>query len=381
MFRLTFSQKFAYDSSGRKNKQTALFGGEPVQVMIDVFQSMLRAVSNPHYFDFVPILSYIPWIPESLGGTAKQYFSNIQNIVDKRDSILRNVLAEHRERLKNDTEPQDYLDKMILMADDATHEFKITDNEIILIMQDMIIAGAETTAATLSWFFVAITNHPQWWPALEKEVSENSQWIESVLDDTFEEEKIKFEQRFPVISRCITETMRWRPAVPFALPHRTTQDAKVTIHDKEYIVPENTMVLVNVWGACHLKEFWKNPEEWNPSRFDRTSAEFTEEGEKFALLPWGIGKRQCAGMNVAKDEMILVLAALIYKYKWSTISSSSSRNGDDHADNKNLPNPNIPRFSITFTPQNYALEITKKNQQQNQPTIKYLNSKTQDLIN
>ncbi|KDQ17051.1 hypothetical protein BOTBODRAFT_53664 [Botryobasidium botryosum FD-172 SS1] len=90
------------------------------------------------------------------------------------------------------------------------------DDEIIWSAGSLYIAGADTTHAVLSIFFLAMATHPDVQRRAQAE-------IDSVVNaDTLP----TFEDRvnLPYIECLLKELQRWLPVVPLAFPHRLTED-------------------------------------------------------------------------------------------------------------------------------------------------------------
>jgi len=58
-------------------------------------------------------------------------------------------------------------------------------------------------------------------------------------------------------------------------------------------------------------EFWENPEDFKPSRFESQQA---HDRPHYAYIPFGGGPRLCIGNNFALQESTLVLAMVAHHY-------------------------------------------------------------------
>ena len=59
-------------------------------------------------------------------------------------------------------------------------------------------------------------------------------------------------------------------------------------------------------------EFWDEPERFDPQRF---TPERKAERPRYAYLPFGGGPRICIGNSFAMTEAILLLAAIVQRYR------------------------------------------------------------------
>ena len=68
----------------------------------------------------------------------------------------------------------------------------------------------------------------------------------------------------PYIRALVKELLRWRPVVPLATPHRTTED---DWYERMFIL-KGTLCLANAWQMNRDPElFGKNTEDFDPTRY------------------------------------------------------------------------------------------------------------------
>lgn len=78
-----------------------------------------------------------------------------------------------------------------------------------------------------------------------------------------------------------------------------------------YDVPKGTFMIASLHAFHHNQDFWGDPEEFRPERFI--------ENGKFSLkkdtsLPFGAGKRLCAGETFARNCTFLFVSALCQNF-------------------------------------------------------------------
>lgn len=83
------------------------------------------------------------------------------------------------------------------------------DEEASSVLGMMALVGVFTVAGPLSYWLVAMVNHPGWQAKVQEEVDRECAGRLPTLDDA---------PRLPVLRACIKETMRWRPNVPTGEP-------------------------------------------------------------------------------------------------------------------------------------------------------------------
>lgn len=82
-----------------------------------------------------------------------------------------------------------------------------------------------------------------------------------------------------MVESSIRETLRINPVAPLGVAHRATVDTTLG----GYYIPEDTLVLANLYAMNHDSQVWGDPEVFRPERF-------VEDGVKDSTLVFGIGK-------------------------------------------------------------------------------------------
>ena len=112
---------------------------------------------------------------------------------------------------------------------------------------------------------------------------------------------MEFLRACPYTQHVVEESMRLYPPAYFI--------DRVNIEDDEYegkFIPKGSSLLFSMYEVHRHSKYWKNPEEFNPSRFD--------EAKTDAYYPFGAGPRKCIGNNFAMYEMIMAIAELMKRY-------------------------------------------------------------------
>ena len=107
--------------------------------------------------------------------------------------------------------------------------------ELLFIVRDLIIAGTETSSATVQWAIVLLANHRELQARLHQEIDSvvgtgTGCRLPSLADQT----------KMPYLEATILEVMRYKSIAPMSVPHETSQESKVN----GYTIPPGTMVLI-----------------------------------------------------------------------------------------------------------------------------------------
>ena len=172
----------------------------------------------------------------------------------------------------------------------------------MLLLQDLFIAGIDTTSSTVEWAMALLLHNP------EKMVKAQDE-LEEVLGNNgkIQESDIS---KFHYLQAIVKETFRLYPPAPFLLPRKAVTDVEIC----GFIVPKNAQILINVWAMGRDLSIWPNPNSFMPERFLEHGIEF--KGQDFELIPFGAGRRICPGLPLANRMVHLMLASLVHNFNW-----------------------------------------------------------------
>ena len=111
----------------------------------------------------------------------------------------------------------------------------------------------------------------------------------------------------PYVEAAILEIMRLSSLAPLTV-HAPTEDVVFN----GYNFAKDTMVFGNFYAAHHSKSIWGDPENFRPERFLSTDEKTVLRNK--AWMPFGVGKRQCMGESLARDELFLLFTNLVKQF-------------------------------------------------------------------
>ena len=194
------------------------------------------------------------------------------------------------------SEMQDLLNLM-LNAQSARGEALPPENVANQVIT-FLLAGNETTAGAMGFAMHYMANHPDIATAVRQEVDAVAP---DGRDITFTDVA-----KLRLTRRVIDETLRlWPPAPAYFRRARMDQ-----VIGGKYLVRKGSPVMVLVLGLHRTDEWGSNPDEFDPSRFDR----MTSRGPAYPYRPFGTGPRACIGRQFALHEMVLALAMILRRY-------------------------------------------------------------------
>ncbi|XP_075210642.1 methyl farnesoate epoxidase-like [Lycorma delicatula] len=182
---------------------------------------------------------------------------------------------------------------------DANNKTFITENQLVVLLLDMFMAGAETTSSTLSFAVLYMLHYP--------DVQKHAQ---SELDITVgkgNQPVMQHLSRLSYIEAIIMEVQRICNIAPITAAHRAKSDTKVS----GYIIPKDTTVLASIYSVHMDNEHWGDPENFRPERFINNEGKIIQD-EWF--IPFSLGKRRCLGETLARGSWFLFFSTILHNF-------------------------------------------------------------------
>jgi len=229
------------------------------------------------------------------------------SVVMKMRNLRTHLLALIKKRKKDDREQFDFLSMYLLAEDKSGKNFD--DKELIDEIITLIVAGYETSAGTLNWAWYLIANNPN----VEKRIHTESRSIFSVKGELNYESLINMHYTQQVLE----ETLRLYPPV-WLFSRKSIYPDNLG----KYNIPVNSDLYLSPYILHRSREFWNEPEKFNPDRFDKADK---ANNHTNAFIPFSLGPRRCLGEYFSFLEMKIHLGYLINNFK---IKKSYQRDPD-----------------------------------------------------
>ncbi|KAK7299942.1 hypothetical protein RJT34_10772 [Clitoria ternatea] len=228
------------------------------------------------------------------------------------DVVLDNII--NAAKAKNDADGS-LLSVLLNMRDHGPSEFHLTINNIKAVIQDMFIAGGESTSTTVEWAFSEMLKNPRVLKRAQEEVRQYFGNKGYVHEDVSLEE-LKY------LNSVIKETLRLHPPAPLLVPRECDETCEIN----GYTIPVGTQVFVNAWAIGRDPKYWTEGDNFYPERFLHSPIDY--KGSNFEFIPFGAGKRICPGILFAEPAIQLPLAQLLYYFDWELPFGISHENFD-----------------------------------------------------
>lgn len=204
------------------------------------------------------------------------------------DAELERVIAERREAGGSSA------DMLSVLLEERDEEgLGYTDVEIRDQLKSLVIAGHDTTMATLSFAQYFLAKNPQCWQRLRAEVEAVAPSGDLSMDQL---------DRLTYAEAIVAETLRLCP--PVAHIDRRAEEEDVI---SGFRIPRGAAVALCPYVVQRRTDFWPQALEFLPERF--------LEKQKSAYFPFSLGPRLCLGRSLAILEVKLFLAHLVRRFE------------------------------------------------------------------
>ncbi|KAI8015352.1 Cytochrome P450 76A2 [Camellia lanceoleosa] len=262
----------------------------------EAMMGLMEWTGHPNIGDLFPLLGYL-----DLKGLKRK----MERDMGKALKIASGYVKERmKDRIAGDRKlRQDFLDVLLDFEGNGKNEpDKISDENVTIFILEIFLAGSETTSSTIEWAMTELLCNPKKMIKAKAELTDivgpNGKMEESDIDG------------LPYLQAVVKETLRLHPPIPFLVPRKAIQDTNFM----GYHIPKNTKVLINTWAIGRDLECWDDPMEFKPERFLDSKTDY--KGQHYELIPFGAGRRMCAGVPLAHRMLHLVLGSLLHEFEW-----------------------------------------------------------------
>lgn len=221
------------------------------------------------------IIVWLPWLRRNLGPLSP--WRKFMRVRDAVDEILYDEI--HRRRAFEDLSDRDDVLSLLLQAraEDGT---PMSDAELHDELMTLLIAGHETTATGLAWAFERLLRSPGSLRRLTDEIAagDGDAYLDAVVRETLRVRPVVYD-----VARLLT--------TPFSV--------------RGWMLPAGTYVVPSITGVHLFTGLYADAGEFKPERF------LEDEGEPYAWIPFGGGRRRCIGAAFATMEMKVALREIL----------------------------------------------------------------------
>ncbi|KAL0341079.1 UNVERIFIED_CONTAM: Corytuberine synthase [Sesamum radiatum] len=271
--------------------------GEKEEILQGLVWEIVESATNLGLADLFPVLR-------------RMDFWSRRNGMKIREKIMCawvDIVEERRKCGTNDFSSGDFMDVLL--------ENGFLDDQISIVLMELLIAGTDSTIITIVWLMAELIKNQDIFLRLREEIGQAIKPNSTTLDESIL-------SRCEYFQACINETLRLHIPGPFLVPHQALENCNLN----NYLIPKDSIVLVNAW-AIHLDpNNWEDAASFKPDRFLDSKIDFL--GSCFEFIPFSSGRRMCPGFHMGFRNILLVVASLVYYFDWSLPGGEDLRNLD-----------------------------------------------------
>lgn len=241
-----------------------------------------------------------------------------QNFVDKnlKDRLKQ---AEISEKTGQQTQRDDMLSFLINVKNEETGQPAYDPLELCEEANMLTAAGADTTSAVIAALFFYLIHNSQ---VTEKLVTE----IRTTFDSADDIKTGKQLQSCKYLWASIDEALRMNP-------HGGSESRRQVLPGgqriKDDIVPPGYIIGGDVFSIHHNPEIFPSPFQFRPERWIEGEGVTAEDikAREAAIFAFSYGVRSCPGKSLARMELAITMARLLFRYDFRGLPGDTEGQG------------------------------------------------------
>lgn len=225
------------------------------------------------------------------------------------------------------------------------------DKEIAHLMIALLMAGQASSAVTSSWTILHLAAEPEMASELYNEQLR-------VLGSTDASLSLDAVQKLPLHANVVRETLRLHPPV---LSVMRKVKRPIPINGSAMYVPSSNILLAAIGHTARSAEHFKNPDDWNPRRWNTLSYLQDEKksvkvdygygpvsaGATNPYLPFGGGRHRCIGEQFTYLQLTSIVATMVRAFEFENVGSQKGVVGTDYSVSRHQRD--VLRMTLIFT--------------------------------
>lgn len=212
-------------------------------------------------------------------------------------ATVRRLIRERRQGFKDEG------DFLSILMSSRDGEDRLSEDEIVGHVVSFFLGSIETVAATLSWAFVLLHQHPDIEAALHGE-------IDALATPSFSDFK-----KLPLSRSIIDETLRLYPP-GWILTRTATTDCRLG----DYAIAAGTPIILSPFLMHRRGDLYTDAASFNPRRI-------SAQAVPGSFIPFGRGPRRCMGDVFAMHEATAALVTIARRWRLTPLSDANPARG------------------------------------------------------
>ncbi|XP_044505090.1 flavonoid 3',5'-hydroxylase 2-like [Mangifera indica] len=260
---------------------------------------VVELMTSAGFFNIGDFIPSIAWM--DLQGIER----GMKKLHKKFDVLITKMIEEHMASSHQRKGKPDFLDVLLASLENSDDDQRLTITNIKALLLNLFTAGTDTSSSIIEWAIAEMLKNPiilkRAHEEMDRVIGRNRRLQESDLS------------KLPYLQAICKETFRKHPSTPLNLPLVSTEGCVVN----GYYIPANTRLSVNIWAIGRDPNVWENPLDFTPERFfSEKYAKIEPRGNDFELIPFGAGRRICAGTRMGINLVEYILATLVHSFEW-----------------------------------------------------------------
>uniref|UniRef100_A0A8D2L216 Uncharacterized protein n=1 Tax=Varanus komodoensis TaxID=61221 RepID=A0A8D2L216_VARKO len=250
------------------------------------------SLSPPQLYNIFPrIMDYLP-------GPHQTFFRHLRGVLAFADRKVQ----EHESSLDLSAVPEDFTDAFLLKMEQEKHNprTEFTRENLVMTVNDLFLAGTETTGITLRYILMVLLEHP----AVEGLIHEE---IDRVVGKV-RPPAMKDRSQMPYTEAAIHEAQRFLDLIPLGFVRMARQDVQLA----GFTIPKGATIYPILSSVLNDPKQYKNPSRFDPEHFLDENGDFKKSS---ADMPFSAGKRNCLGEGLARMELFLFLTTILQSFR------------------------------------------------------------------
>lgn len=311
---------------------------------IDAVKIVNENVAGPIVLPERILLNWPNWLP------GHRWFHELGRAKREFPLYTTELLEDERARARASSETRNNIMSALVAASDRAGEDgdsrdkqkgpALSREELIGNLYIFTAAGFDTTANTIAYAMVLLTQNPEW-----------QDWIFEEIDKEIpEDSKLEYTATFPKMVRILAvlfETLRLFPAI-LHITKQVQVPQEITTSKMTIRVPSKCTVYVNsvalhrdpaTWRDLNLtpedlvsERYQNRPDElrFRPSRWINPagSSHTHFQPPKGTYVPWSGGPRVCPGQKMAQVEFTGILVTMLCKHRLEVVRRDGESDND-----------------------------------------------------
>ena len=262
-------------------------------------------------------------------------------------AAIQSSLSDTGKKVKRDI-PTDFLNPSYIER--VVHRGTLSPAQISETQAPLLMAGVDTTAYVMGWFYLNMASNPDVQTKLARELQQTLHGADVTTAEQLES--------LAYLRQCFRESHRLTPPAPMSVK-TLEQDIRVVTAGRAYAIPAGRRISLNLRGYPLDPRYVEDPAAFAPERFS-PAAVAARRGTPAAVAldhpamhdPFGRGKRRCLGANVAVAEMTVLAARLLQDWEISLVDPREAVQSPDRTWQPTLKLMLIadPYPAMTFAP-------------------------------